>query len=237
MKRQNSPKIWILMVLLIVTGWQAKAQKREIGFSLGAMYYTGDLARNWGLSNTGFAGMVFLRTNINNHLSLRIAYTGGNLKGSDAKPIDAFAAARASSFNIFISEFSGSFEYYFIDYKSKRAVVNWSPYFHGGLAIFGMLGHKDKTATYSTVQLAIPLGVGIKFQPVKQWTVGIEYGARILFFDYLDNVSEGDVFNKNYQYGNKYDNDNYHYLGITISRVLYKVVCPTLPLKQGYRRQ
>lgn len=225
------------MVLLIAISWHAKAQKREIGFSLGAMYYTGDLARNWVLNNTGFAGMVLLRTNVNNHFSLRIAYTGGNLKGSDAKPIDAFATARASSFNIFISEFSGSFEYYFIDYKSKRAVVNWSPYFHGGLSIFGMLGHKDKTATFSTVQLAIPLGVGIKFQPVKQWTFGIEYGARILFFDYLDNISEGDVFNKNYQYGNKYDNDNYHYLGITVSRVLYKVICPTLPLKQGYRRQ
>lgn len=237
MKLQNSPKIWILMVLLIAISWHAKAQKKEIGFSLGAMYYTGDLARNWVLNNTGFAGMVLLRTNVNNHFSLRIAYTGGNLKGSDAKPIDAFATARASSFNIFISEFSGSFEYYFIDYKSKRAVVNWSPYFHGGLSIFGMLGHKDKTATFSTVQLAIPLGVGIKFQPVKQWTFGIEYGARILFFDYLDNISEGDVFNKNYQYGNKYDNDNYHYLGITVSRVLYKVICPTLPLKQGYRRQ
>ena len=237
MRQQNSFKIWILAVLLIVISWHTMAQKREIGFSLGAMYYTGDLARKWVLPNTGFAGMVLLRTNINNHLSLRLAYTGGNLKGSDTMPLDAFATARASSFNIFVSEVSGSFEYYFIDYKSKRAVINWSPYFHGGLALFGMLGHKDKTATYSTVQLGVPLGVGIKFQPVKQWTIGLEYGARILFFDYLDNVSEGDVFNKNYQYGNKYDNDNYHYFGITISKVLYKVVCPTLPLKQGYRRQ
>ncbi len=237
MKKQNSLKIWVLVGIFTAINWQAQAQKREIGFSLGAMYYTGDLARKWVIPNTGIAGMVMLRTNMNNHLSLRVAYAGGNLKGSDAKPIDAFATARASSFNIFVSEFSGSFEYYFIDYKSKRAVVNWSPYFHGGVAIFGMLGHKDKTATYSTVQLALPLGFGIKYQPVKQWTVGIEYSVRILFFDYLDNISEGDVFNKNYQYGNKYDNDNYHYLGITVSRVLYKVVCPTLPLKQGYRRQ
>ena len=238
MKLQNSYRIWILIVVFFAISWNAKAQKREIGFSLGAMYYTGDLARNWVLRNTGISGMVLLRTNVNNHLSLRIAYTGGNLKGNDStKPIDAFATARNSSFNIFISEFSGSFEYYFIDYKSKRAVINWSPYFHGGLGIFGMIGHQDKAATFSTVQLALPLGVGIKFQPVKQWTFGIEYGARILFFDYLDNVSEGDVFNKNYQYGNKYDNDNYHYIGITVSKVLYKVLCPTLPLKQGYRRQ
>ena len=45
------------------------------------------------------------------------------------------------------------------------------------------------------------------------------------------------VFDKNYQYGNKYDNDNYYYIGITFSKVIYKVYCPTLPLRQGYRRQ
>jgi Domain of unknown function (DUF6089) len=237
MKPQNSGKLWILMILLAAVSWPSMAQKREIGFSLGGMYYTGDMARNWVLPNTGFAGMILLRTNINNYLSLRVAYTGGNLKGNDNKPIDAFAVARASSFNIFISEFSGSFEYYFFDYKSKRAVINWSPYFHGGLGIFGMIGQKNKTATYSTVQLAVPLGVGIKFQPDKRWTIGVEFGARILFFDYLDNISEGDVFNKNYQYGNSYDNDNYYYVGITFSKIIYKVYCPTLPLKQGYRRQ
>ena len=237
MKPQNSLNIWILTVVFVAAAWQVRAQKNEVGFSLGAMYYTGDLARNWVLPNTGFAGMILLRTNINDHVSLRATYTGGNVKGSDAKkPVDPFAVARASSFSIFVSEFSGGFEYYFLDYKSKRAVVNWSPYFHGGIGVFGMIGQRDKNATYSTVQLAVPLGIGIKYQPVKQWAVGIEFGARILFFDYLDNISEGDVYNKNYQYGNKYDNDNYYYIGITLTKIIYKVTCPTLPLKQGFRR-
>lgn len=217
--------------------FDTKAQKREVGFSLGAVNYTGDMAHGWKLPNTGFAGMLMLRNNVNNHLSLRLTYTGANVKASDANPVDAFAVARASSFSIFVSEFAGSAEYYFIDYKSKRAVINWSPYFHAGLGIFGMIGHKDKTATYSTVQVAVPLGFGFKFQPDKRWNIGVEFGARVLFFDYLDNISEGDVFNKNYQYGNKYDNDNYYYIGVTFSKVIYKVFCPTLPLKQGYRRQ
>ena len=100
-----------------------------------------------------------------------------------------------------------------------------------------MLGHKERNATFSTVQMALPLGIGLKFQPDKRWNIGLEFGARILFFDYLDNISEGDVYDKNYQYGNKYDNDNYFYIGVTFSKVIYKVLCPTLPLKQGYRRQ
>jgi hypothetical protein len=215
----------------------ALAQRREIGFSLGAANYTGDMAHTWKLANTGFAGMLMLRTNMNDHLSLRVSYTGANIKGTDSQPVDAFATARNSSFSIFVSEFAGSAEYYFIDYRSKRAVINWSPYFHAGIGVFGMLGHKDRNATYSNVQMAIPLGAGIKFQPDKRWNIGIEFGARILFFDYLDNISEGDVFIKNYQYGNQYDNDNYYYFGITFSKVLYKVYCPTLPLRQGYRRQ
>ncbi len=226
-----------LLVFFLLTSVLAFGQRREVGFSLGGVYYTGDMARTWQLPNTGIAGMVYLRTNLNDHISLRIAYMGGNVKGSDNKPLDAFASARASSFNIFVSEFSGSVEYYFIDYKSKRAVINWSPYFHLGLGIFGMLGQNERTTTYSTVQAALPLGVGIKFQPDKRWNIGLEFGARILFFDYLDNVSEGDLFNKNYQYGNQFDNDNYYYIGITFSKVIYKVLCPTLPLKQGYRRQ
>lgn len=224
-------------LLIFISVQSAIAQKREVGFSLGAVYYTGDLAYSWKLPNTGFAGMLMLRNNINDHLSLRVTYTGANVKGSDATPVDAFAVQRASSFNIFVSEFAGSAEYYFIDYKSKRAVANYSPYFHAGVGVFGMIGHKERNATFSTVQLAIPLGVGFKYQPDKRWNVGVEFGARILFFDYLDNISEGDVFNKNYQYGNKYDNDNYFYIGVTLSKVLYKVYCPTLPLKQGYRRQ
>lgn len=224
------------MVLFFIANTSTMAQKREYGFSLGAMYYTGDLARSWVLSNTGFSGMVFLRSNLSNHLSARVAYTGGFLKTNDVKPLDAFASARSSSFNTFISEFTGSMEYYFIDYKSKRAVINWSPYFHGGVGIFGMIGQNEKSTTYSSVQATVPIGFGIKFQPTKQWTIGIEYGVRVLFFDYLDNISEGDLFDKNYQYGNKYDNDNYHFIGITVSKVLYKVYCPTLPLKQGFRR-
>ena len=237
MNLSNALKILLLAALLVYSGVDAQAQRREVGFSLGGVYYTGDMANKWIIPNTGFAGMVMLRTNMNNHLSLRIAYMGANVKGSDSRPVDAFAVQRASSFNIFVSEFSGSFEYYFIDYKSKRAVINWSPYFHAGLGVFGMLGQKDKNATFSSIQMALPLGIGIKYQPDKRWNIGLEVGARILFFDYLDNISEGDVFNKNYQYGNKYDNDNYYYVGITFSKVIYKVLCPTLPLKQGYRRQ
>lgn len=109
----------ILLLIISALSSASYAQKREVGFSLGAMYYTGDMARNWVIPNTGIAGMIFLRSNINDHLSLRIAYTGGNLKGNDNKPLDAFATARSSSFNLFISEFSWNF-YSITNFQSSK---------------------------------------------------------------------------------------------------------------------
>jgi hypothetical protein len=42
---------------------------------------------------------------------------------------------------------------------------------------------------YHLTQLAIPLGAGLKFQFNNKWTLGLEYGVRITFTDYLDDVS------------------------------------------------
>ena len=228
----------ILLIALTSSSGAVLAQKREIGGGLGALFYTGDMARGIVFSNIRPAGTVYLRNNSNDHFSIKLSFTGGQLKGNDAaKPIDAFATTRAADFSIIVSEFTGSFEYYFLDFRSKNAVVNWSPYFHGGIGVFGMAGHQNRNATYSNVQVAIPFGIGFRFQMDKRWGFGIEYGVRATFFDYLDNISDGDIYDKNYQYGNKFDNDQYHFLGLTVSYTFYKVICPTLPLKQGYRRR
>lgn len=233
---QSTYKVF-LVLLLGFFSICAMAQKNEIGGGLGIMYYTGDLARKLIISNVRPAGTVFLRHNVNDHISVRASFTGGKLVGNDNKPLDAFATARNASFNIFISEFAGSFEYYFLDFRSERAVVNWSPYFHGGVGIFGMLGQQNKNATYSDIQITVPLGAGFRYQMDKKWAFGVEFGARVTFFDYLDNISQGDIFNKNFQYGNKNDNDLYYFAGFTVSYTFYKVICPTIPLKQGYGRR
>ncbi|MFM7021609.1 MAG: DUF6089 family protein [Flavobacteriales bacterium] len=42
---------------------------------------------------------------------------------------------------------------------------------------------------YSQFQFAIPMGVGFKYAIDKQWLVGVEYGMRKTFTDYIDDVS------------------------------------------------
>ena len=43
---------------------------------------------------------------------------------------------------------------------------------------------------YSLLQLVIPFGVGFKFALNSDWSVGIEYGVRKTFTDYIDDVSK-----------------------------------------------
>jgi len=42
---------------------------------------------------------------------------------------------------------------------------------------------------YSRIQPVIPLGIGVKWMVDRNWLVGIEYGVRKTFTDYLDDVS------------------------------------------------
>lgn len=230
--------LWVpIFILLMGITFSVQAQKREIGGGIGALSYTGDLTRNVFANPIKFGGNVFYRFNMRDHISIKVSFLGGGLAGSDANPIDAFSVARASSFNIFLYEFATGIEYYFLDFRSKNAQINWSPYFYGGLGIFGMLGHQNKTATYSTVQMAVPLAFGIRYRATPKWSFAVEAGIRATFFDYVDNISEGDLFIKNYQYGNPNDNDKYYFAGVSLSYTFYSVECPTLPLKQGYRRR
>ncbi len=229
---------WIpIFVFCLLISFSGFSQKREIGGGMGVLSYTGDLSRN-ALTNPIKPGAtVFYRFNMRDHISIKVSFVAGGLSGTDSKPIDAFSVARAGSFNIFLYEFATGIEYYFLDFRSKNAPQNWSPYFYGGLGLFGMLGHENKNATYSSVQMAIPLAFGVRYRATPKWSFSVEAGIRATLFDYLDNYSEGDLFVKNYQYGNPEDNDKYYFAGVSLSYTFYNVICPTLPIKQGYRRR
>lgn len=108
---------------------------------------------------------------------------------------------------------------------------------------------------YALTQIAIPLGGGLKFKLNHKWTLGVEYGARFTFTDYIDDVSGTyvDPIRLNSQYGpmsaalsmrspefdaanlegtargNPDRNDVYGLLGISLTYRLYgnRPNCPT----------
>ncbi|TRX50436.1 outer membrane beta-barrel protein [Fulvivirga sp. M361] len=226
--------IFVLMLCMLCSS--AWSQETEIGFGIGGFKYSGDLSRGINLKSITPAGTVFFRNNLSNAVSFRVGLTAGQMAASDDKtPIDPFAQQRDASFDIFVFEASTVFEYHFLKWRQEHTLIRWTPYLFGGLAIFGLSGEGDKPAEYSNIQPAIPFGLGIKYILNPKWYMGVEFGARKIFFDYLDNVSEGDGTIKNFDYGNRFDNDSYYYFGVSMTYSFYTIPCPNSPYKRNYR--
>ena len=208
------------------------SQRSEVGFGVGLLTYTGDLARTYRISNSNPAATVFYRANISNVISFKTALTGGKLSASDENnPIDAFAVQRAASFDVFLVEGSTTFEYHFLDWRDDKRRLRFTPYLFAGLGLFGISGVEDKQAQYSNVQVSIPFGGGMKYVLNPKFYIAFEVGIRKTFFDYLDNISDENPSFKNYQYGNKYDYDNYFFVGLCLTRTFYDIPCATNPYR------
>lgn len=208
------------------------SQRSELGFGIGTFTYTGDLSRTYNFVNSRPAATAFYRANISKVISFKTALTGGKLAASDNRaPIDAFARQRDASFNIFLLEGSATFEYHFLDWRDDKRRLRFTPYLFAGIGLFGISGVQAKPAEYSNMQVGIPFGGGMKYVLNPKWYIAFELGIRKTFFDYLDNISDEDPAFKNYQYGNKYDYDNYFFTGISITRTFYDIPCATNPYR------
>lgn len=221
------------LFLLGTTAFGQISQRTEIGGGLGVFNYTGDITRTYDLTTAKPAATLFYRTNISRVISFRTSLTGGQLSGSDRHdPIDAFAVQRNASFDLFLLELSGCFEYHFLDWRDDKRRLRFTPYLFGGVALFGFSGiPQNKTAEYSTVQLGIPFGGGMKYVLNPRYYISFEIGIRKTFFDYLDNISDGNPSFKTYQYGNPNDYDNYFFTGITLTYTFYDIPCATNPYR------
>lgn len=227
---RNSLKFALFFLLLMTSSYVASGQRSEVGFGIGTLNYTGDLVRNYDFRFSKPAATIFYRSNISPVVSFRAAVTAGIL-GATEKPIDAFADARDASFNIFLFETSAVMEYHFLNWRDTKRFVRFSPYLFAGVALFGMSGNAEKSAEYSSIQTSVPFGGGIKYVYNPKWYFSLEFGVRKTWTDYIDNVSAGDQRYKNFQYGNPNDNDNYYFLGVSITRTFYSIPCPTNPYK------
>lgn len=229
MSRSLRNLLSIVTLSLVLVG-TAAAQSSEVGFGLGTFNYTGDLVKFYNFKYSKPAGTVFYRANLSKVVSFRAAVTAGLIGASD-DGADAFADQRKASFKHFLFEGSTVMEYHFLNWRDSKRFIRLTPYLFGGVALFGFSGDVDRSQAYSTVQMAIPFGGGVKYILNPKWYLALEFGMRKTFFDYLDNISGGDFRNKNYQYGNDSNNDHYYFLGFSITRTFYTIPCPTNPYK------
>jgi hypothetical protein len=206
----------------------ANAQRYEFGIGAGVLNYKGDLNPhlNVALSKPGFQFVA--RYNFSMAVVGRFNLMLGSLVGDGAlSPNIYISKIKPNSFSTTLVEFSGLMEYNFFNYRNpKNRFIFGSPYLFGGASIFIFSPEpSEKAGSVSMVQPAILLGFGYKHQMGQFWNVGVEFGGRFGFTDYLDNVSDREVGTK-MQRGNLYDTDVYTYLGFNLTYTIKEVICP-----------
>lgn len=217
--------ILTIATLLLLNGF-CYSQQNEVGFGLGAFNYTGDIARNLQSGNISPGATIFYRRNLNDAISIRGSLTGGIVKGDDTPSFDVLGQRRDASFSRGLLEISPVVEYHFLDHRENINILNWTPYFFAGIGATFFGQKATENPNYSNPQLVLPFGVGFKYILDRQWSLGLEAGIRKTFFDYLDNVSEGDLAVKNFNFGNRHDDDWYYFLGLSLSYTFYTIPCP-----------
>ncbi len=199
----------ILLLMFFITPLLVSSQGFEVGVMAGVSSYQGDLAPSnlkTSLGKFHAAFGAFGRYNINKYFTAKLGINYGTISGDDAKE----GRKRNLSFRSNLLEFAVTGEWNILGYQPYALERVFTPYLFVGIGLFhynpraqydgewvelqplgtegqGMTGFPAK---YSLVEIAVPFGGGLKYAINDQWNVGIEFGFRKTFTDYLDDVSE-----------------------------------------------
>jgi len=265
----------VLAFCLIST--QAKAQLGyEVGGWLGTAYYFGDLNPNYNLEHPGYAGGLYARVNQSRRLNFRLGVNYARIEAQDAWSKETFNQQRNLSFQTPILEGYLLFEFNFLDYIHGDPNLWFTPYLFGGFSMYyfnpkteyqgelvelRVLGTEGQFQgeEYYAFAPAIPLGVGMKWSLSTKWSINVEVSTRMLFNDYLDDVSgtypdPTDLQNRRgniavalsdrslevgtaqlgapgRQRGNSKTNDSFNFIGIGLVYNIHGLMCPEISRK------
>jgi hypothetical protein len=191
---------------------ESVTQEGEIGISLGAAHYFGDLNTTAKVNRAKLAFGVFFRKQFGNYIAVRVGGQFAQLGYADKYYSDnEFQRRRNLSFNSNVWELAlqgdfnffkyvpGSYDYRFTPYVTIGAsIFSYDPYAYlGGQKYFlrplgtegqGSAAYPDRKP-YSSMAFAIPFGVGVKYSVNERINVGFEVLHRFTNTDYLDDVS------------------------------------------------
>ncbi len=196
----------LFFTILIICLFNAGANAQfGIQVNTGLMNYGGDLQRSpFTFKESRLTAGGSLLYSFHNFV-LRGSLTAGGIQADDAKT--KVYAARNLSFKSSIKEISGCLEYDIKLHEESKFI----PYIFAGIGYFhfnpytyynskkvylqplgtegqGLSIYPNKKP-YSLTQHNFPLGLGVKYKLSDNWLVGLEFNTRLIFTDYLDDVS------------------------------------------------
>ena len=195
-----------LLIFLCCLPLIALSQNFHFSGRLGLAAYQGDLkAKSVSLSQARLLGSIGARYDLTEHISARTYFTFTSLRGDDKKATDSMKL-RNLNFKTKIFDWELSAQYNLWSLNEHW----WTPYLFAGIGIYHFNPYtKDSTSAkiflkplstegegfapgvkdYKLTQLSIPFGFGAEYSLNEDMRLGIEFGYRKTFTDYLDDVS------------------------------------------------
>jgi hypothetical protein len=202
--------IYIILLLTVLTSnVYSQARRRnfrqhELGILVGGAYYIGDLNPRKQFNLTQPAAGIFYRFTPNYRYAFRAGVNFGNIMGDDSQSDDPDQIQRNLNFKAQIIELNVIAEFNFLEYRISNDKYKFTSYLFLGLDVFNFspkanmgnywlnlqpLHTEGQNEAYKLTQVAIPFGIGAKMNVSKQVGIGLEWGPRKTFTDYLDDVS------------------------------------------------
>ncbi len=183
----------------------AFAQDIDIGMFGGGSYYLGELnpGRQFFFTQPAVGGI--LRWNFDTRWALRVNGLRGKIAGDDA--VSKVNEMRNLRFTSSLTEMSAVAEFNFFPYFTGSNLTYFTPYLFAGPGFFifkpktDYNGAKvllrnihtegqDEGQEYSTYGFAFVFGLGLKYSINSRLGLGLEWGMRKTFTDYLDDISK-----------------------------------------------
>jgi hypothetical protein len=173
----------IIFIFLLFPILLYSQRKSDLGLSIGAAYYMGDINPVLPFYSPGIDLGIIYRYNFNVRYVLKLEANYMRLGANDADFTDNFQIARNQSFSAPVYDFAAQFEFNFLPLKFVARKFKFSPFFSSGIAT--QLMKSGATIKYSFV---FPFAVGIRSTVGKNWSVGFQWNQRKMFNDKLDGV-------------------------------------------------
>lgn len=251
---------YIFILSLLYGTAHAQGRKRnfkqhEIGIFIGGAYYIGDLNPSKHFNQTQPSVGFFYRYTPNYRYAFRGGINYGSITADDSQSDEPDQIQRNLNFKSNILELHVLGEFNFLEYRISNDKYKFTSFLFLGLDVFrfdprAQIGNfwvdlqplktEAQTSKYKLTQVGIPFGIGVKLNVSKQVGIGLEWGPRKLFTDYLDDVStsypnpsktpfiselakslsdrsKNAGNNANKQRGNPNTKDWYYFFGVTLN--------------------
>jgi hypothetical protein len=188
-----------------------KAYRIEYDFGVGASNFLGELGganqigthafKDLELSQTRLALCAGLRYRLSQFIALHPHLTYGRVAGDDKLTTEFYRNYRNLNFRSDIFEFNTTIEFAVVKEQYGRryhlGVFYFNPQgqYHGQWYDLQPLGTEGQGAIetrkkYARLQFCVPIGLGFKYAVDRHFGIGLEFGLRYTFTDYIDDVSK-----------------------------------------------